>query len=350
MTARSSHKKTLNDFELESDKAILDWTQTCGLKEQIQDIVAMARGPFAHPVILLTGYEGVGKRHVATAVAAAFFCETGQACGVCESCKEVQHGHQRDIMTIHGRDHTSLKTAELHEIQEFLSVLSTSGQRIAIISDCERMTKEASNRMLKTLEEPPSGVRIIMTTSRPLNLLPTVLGRCLKISVKPPCEADVKTWMQSRGFDVGAVTHQDTNQEAFKWLMRKTGGAIGAIARDIERVEALDQSKELLRRLLFGGSPKQVLDAASEIAKDKALTLADSLAMVEWILNQNSMQNSIQNGLQKHDAVVAVRRRHLLSQGRRMAVQGKIALNQQLLLESIGLVPFVKDEYFWGAV
>jgi hypothetical protein len=300
-----SHKTAQAEEQIPGD--ILDWTKTYGLSDQIAKIAAIVNGPFGHPVILLTGYEGIGKRHVALGVAASLFCELGQSCGQCGSCLEVMSAIHPELLVIHGRPVSSLKTTDMQAFQEHIQTKSSLGRRVAIITDCDRMTREASNRILKTLEEPPEKVLMILTTSKPLSLPETILGRCLKLRVIPP----------NAGHYLASKAEQDASTYA--------------------------EVKAYLQELVAATRAKDVIDVAAKLVAFKSMSLEFFLKALEWELNRHyKSAEPIQTVV--GDPVVTLRRRQLLSELRRFSVHKKIALNTQLALESIGLVKFLRRE------
>ena len=170
------------------------------VKSELSSVMDFGR---MHPVVLLEGRAGLGKRHLAWWLAARWLCHArlkgksspSSPCGVCSHCKEVIAGVHRDVFVIDHRGET-IKTAEIEALQDHVGMLSGDGVRVAIIMDADLMNLEACNRALKTLEEPGDQVRIIMTTSRPLALPATILGRCLRWRVPVPPRHEVLAWMR----------------------------------------------------------------------------------------------------------------------------------------------------------
>lgn len=313
----------------------LDWRATIGLEPvfaALRDVVANGR---MHPVVLLYGSEGVGKRPLALWLAAMFLCQTKSACGTCGSCRELLAGLHPDLLLIDEPEETSLKTGVFEDLQRNLDMLSAGGVRVAVITDCDRMTREAANRMLKTLEEPPEHVRIIMTTSRPQALLPTVLGRCLRWRVIPPTEDQLLPWFKTLLTKHGRSMESD--DLCRQWL-RRLGCCPGLLLRELD--DADDRGGAISSRvhgLLAARSASDVLRIADDLARSTKASLSEILSASEWELNR-----LYRNGNQPDDAEAAarIRRRRILQTLRVLSVRGKVHLNTQLAAESIGLAAF----------
>lgn len=315
----------------------LDWRQTVGLdgvRSELSHLMASGR---MHPVVLLQGPDGVGKRPLALWMAAKFLCQTRSACGTCGSCREVLAGIHPDVLLLDERDENVLKTAALEELQKNLDILSPGGVRVAIITDCDRMTREAANRMLKTLEEPPEHIRIILTTSRPRALLPTVLGRCLRWRVTPPREDVVLPWLKAELAKRGRG--QESDEFCMSWI-RRLGACPGLIKKELDDVD--DRGAAISSRvhgLFQARSSGEVLRIADELARTTKASLGEILSASEWELNQ-----AYRNGASSSQgAVTRIKRRHILRELRLLAVRGKVHLNAQLAAESIGLAAFAVE-------
>ena len=159
-TSAKSPKQPVNSRaagSLTSGASTLDWRKLIGLDDVKADLSRCLDTTRMHPVVLLEGREGAGKRHLATWMAARFFCNTPnlsqRACGSCSSCREVLAGMHRDVMILDlGRE--TIKTSDIEQFQVFFDILSSNAIRFGVIMNADRMTKEACNRLLKTLEEP----------------------------------------------------------------------------------------------------------------------------------------------------------------------------------------------------
>ena len=146
--------------------------------------------------LLFTGPAGVGKRTTARAVAMALNCRKrgisqGDACGSCQSCRQIASDHHPDILLIEPqRDYL-----RIDQIRKLLATLSmkpfSAEQRVVIIAEAQAMNPEAANALLKVLEEPPENTTLILTALQKSDLLPTIISRCRHIRFNPLKPEDV---------------------------------------------------------------------------------------------------------------------------------------------------------------
>ncbi|MCX6117728.1 MAG: AAA family ATPase [Proteobacteria bacterium] len=327
-------KKTLVSRESEINFQLPDWMQTTGLGPNLQQLHKVLTSAFAPPVLLLIGPAGVGKRHLASFAAAHFFCEQERACGTCSSCLEVLAGIHPEILFMSDREQKSLKTSDMLKVQEFLSVQSRERFRVVVICDCDRLTPEAANRMLKTLEEPPEQARIILTTSRVKSLLPTLLGRCLQLKLKPLDQSELRQWISKQ---FSPRTPESFTPEMVETAMRFSGYSPGKLLDIFGKTEiAFVEVIEKIQQLFETNNSKDVLKHSENLSKSLNVMTQDLLAYSEFVLNQN-----YRNSFESQQFVQASLRRQKLSEVRRLAVREKIVLNHQLAAESIGLAPFI---------
>ncbi|RMF26035.1 MAG: DNA polymerase III subunit delta', partial [Chloroflexi bacterium] len=134
---------------------------------------AVMTGRLGH-AYLFTGPTGVGKGTLAQALAQAVLC-TGDAppCGRCRACRLVEAGHHPDLHWLAPQD-GSLKIEQVRELERQLALTPVEGSRhVAVLEGMEQATVGAANALLKTLEEPPPAVLLILLTEEADALLPT---------------------------------------------------------------------------------------------------------------------------------------------------------------------------------
>lgn len=133
---------------------------------------------------LFHGYIIEGKESETQKLAEAFIstalCERhdGDACGMCASCRKIADGNSEDIIRI-GRPGESVKDRAVEGMISRAMQRSYTGHRMfMLVSNADSMTLRAQNRLLKTLEEPPEGVTIILTVENAESLVQTIRSRC----------------------------------------------------------------------------------------------------------------------------------------------------------------------------
>ncbi|MBE0480197.1 MAG: DNA polymerase III subunit delta' [Dehalococcoidia bacterium] len=152
---------------------------------------------------LFTGPPHVGKMTLALKLAQALNCETGrQPCGECRSCKHIAAGSHPDVRIIArtaepGAGEADLKKeikiAQIRELQQTASLEPYEGRyRVFIINGAEHLNEESANCLLKTLEEPPQRVLIILVTTNERMLLPTVVSRCQRMELFPLSSGEIE--------------------------------------------------------------------------------------------------------------------------------------------------------------
>lgn len=149
---------------------------------------ALRSGRMAHAYLFL-GPEGVGKRLTALTLAKAMNCksspEAGDSCEGCPSCAKINSSNHADVILLEPEGEV-IKIHQVRELQRQLRYRPLEGgRRVCIIDPADKMNDAASNALLKTLEEPPDETHLILITSNPHQILPTILSRCQWVKFKP---------------------------------------------------------------------------------------------------------------------------------------------------------------------
>ena len=159
----------------------------------------VSSGKTAH-AYLFAGPPGVGKTTLARRLAAALLCRGDSAppCGTCRDCRLVATSHHADLLVIEpqqvgGSSRQSLKADQVRELRSQLARTPVEGsRRVAIVRRFDEATVSAANTLLKTLEEPPPHVVIVLLADDPNQILPTIVSRCQPISLRPLPAAQVE--------------------------------------------------------------------------------------------------------------------------------------------------------------
>lgn len=166
------------------------------MKEHLQK--ALESQKISHAYII-NGERFSGKEFIAKIFASALQCEKGEVnpCGECHSCKQSLSGNHPDIIYL---SHEKPGTIGVDDIREQVNndvaiKPYSSPYKVYIINEAEKMTVQAQNAILKTLEEPPEYVVIMLLTENVNALLPTVLSRCVLLNMKPVANQFVKKYL-----------------------------------------------------------------------------------------------------------------------------------------------------------
>jgi DNA polymerase-3 subunit gamma/tau len=139
---------------------------------------AIKNNRVAHAYIF-SGARGVGKTTAARILAKAMNCAKGptaEPCGECDSCKEIAAGTSLDVIEIDAASNRGIdQIRELREMVRYAPAASRS--KVVILDEAHMLTGEASNALLKTLEEPPDRVIFVMATTQPEDLADTIRSR-----------------------------------------------------------------------------------------------------------------------------------------------------------------------------
>ncbi|MBF0552402.1 MAG: DNA polymerase III subunit delta' [Deltaproteobacteria bacterium] len=139
---------------------------------------------------LFTGIDGIGKRTTALELAKAVNCAhpaTGDSCGTCQSCGKIEAGLHPDVRMIEPHEGANnIKIEQIREIKRWMRFRPNEGlYRVTIIPGYYPLTDEASNALLKTLEEPPQSNILVLTAVDRRKVLGTIASRCQQIPFNP---------------------------------------------------------------------------------------------------------------------------------------------------------------------
>lgn len=166
------------------------------LKEHLQNAISTNKVSHAY---IINGERSSGKEFIARIFAMALQCEKGGAepCGECHSCKQALSNNQPDIVYVSHEKPNSIGVEDIRaQINGDIGIKPySSPHKIYIMNEGEKMTVQAQNALLKTLEEPPAYAVILILTTHVEALLPTILSRCVVLNMKPVSDALVKKFL-----------------------------------------------------------------------------------------------------------------------------------------------------------
>ena len=186
----------------------------------------LSLGQLSH-AYLLVGPPQVGKGALAMKMAQALNClQDSPPCGGCASCRRVERGIHADVQVIApsadertGRMRSEIGIDQVRDMEHAAALGAYEGKyRVFIIDGVEKMSLEASNALLKTLEEPPPGVIFLLLSSREDELLSTIRSRCQRLEVKPVPEREMVELL---------VSEHGLGAEDAELLARLSAGRLG---------------------------------------------------------------------------------------------------------------------------
>jgi DNA polymerase-3 subunit delta' len=163
----------------------------------------LARGQMHH-AYLLTGPQGVGRRTLALRLAQALNCleppAPGMPCGTCRACRLIAQMQHPDLSVVQAEAvGGTLKVDQVRELQRSLALAPYEARyRVALLLRFEEAHLSAANALLKTLEEPPPNVILILTASSAEGLLETIVSRCEVLRLRPLPLSLVESGLQAR--------------------------------------------------------------------------------------------------------------------------------------------------------
>lgn len=158
----------------------------------------------SHAYIIQGDYSS-GKKMLATIFAKTLQCEQkkNEPCNQCISCMQSDSRNHPDIIYVTHEKPTSIGIDDVRsQINASIQVKPYSSEyKIYIVDEAEKMTVEAQNAILKTIEEPPSYAILILLTTNLGKLLSTILSRCVVLQIKPVKDQQIKQYLLSKGIE-----------------------------------------------------------------------------------------------------------------------------------------------------
>jgi DNA polymerase-3 subunit delta' len=203
------------------------------------------------------GASGIGKKRVAWAMAQALICESEERpCGACAVCRRVENQQSESVLFIEP-EKGHIKLESTHQILDFLSLQRIGRARVVIIDGAQLMNPQATNALLKVLEEPPPETYFILVVSELSQLLPTLRSRVQVLRFSPLSETQIQ----------GA-------EPAPEWMVRSARGSFEQLAafRDETSEELRALTYDYIQSALAGR--REGLEALLDRTKDREAALS----------------------------------------------------------------------------
>ena len=293
----------------------MSWSSIIG-QERITSLLkrTLQNDHVAH-AYLFYGPEGIGKDALAIEFAKALNCTKGgiEACGVCSPCLRMDSLQQPNVKLVYalpvgkneknGDDPISVLTdAQVTEVQEQIQIkakdpyrrieipkanfikinsirdikreaalsVTDNGKKIIIIFNADMMNAEASNSLLKTLEEPLPGTILLLTTSAKDQLLPTIISRCQLIKCDVLSDAEIET----------ALVARDGVDEGIARLVAQLANGSYSNARRLSVQNMIEERADVIEfmRIVLGKRKSALIDEIDELASS-----ADRIGIERWL-------------------------------------------------------------------
>ena len=218
---------------------------------------------------LFLGTEGIGKKEIAKEFAKKILCDTKEDDCTCKSCVCFDSNNHPDLYII-DYENQSIKIEEIRKLTEkVIEKPIISNKKVYIINNAETMTKEAQNCLLKTLEEPPEFVVIIMISSNDNLILNTIKSRCMSVKFKKIDNNELLDYSKN----VLGYTEISNN------LLKSFDGSIGKAAKLQENKELYDQIEKLIINFAKKDLIDIILDAKILYDKENIFDILDHVTV-----------------------------------------------------------------------
>jgi DNA polymerase III subunit delta' len=282
------------------------------VKDLLKRMLEARRVPAA---LLLSGEEGIGKKLFALEIAKALNCRTPrgvQACDECASCKRIVRinlptsDDKDELRRIFWTDHPDVgfvrppgrvfHVVQMREIEREANYRPFEGAaRVFLVDEADKFNDASANALLKILEEPPPTSYIILITSRPAMLLPTIRSRCQVIRFSPLTIDEIEQYLSR---------YKKLKTAEARLRARLAGGSIArAIASDLEGYQS--QRATMLRVLEAAAvehDRTQLLAVAEELNSprykdqyESGLDVLETLIRDAWIIALGASEEQIVN-------------------------------------------------------
>lgn len=210
---------------------------------------AMIHSGKVPPALLFYGSRGTGKTTAARIFAAALNClnrQSGDACGECASCAQVQKGNLTSVIEIDAASNGGVD--QVRRLKDILWVSHDSQWRVVILDEAHSMSKEAYNALLKITEEPPPFTVFVLVTTEPEKIIPTVRSRCMAFDFHRIRSAE----LVERLAHISEVENLQAEESLFLEIAKQVQGGLRDAVMLLDQVSLIGVKDSLQFREYFG--------------------------------------------------------------------------------------------------
>lgn len=195
---------------------------------------------------MFIGNEGIGKKLIAKDFSKSLLCLNKCGCGICKSCIEFINNNNPDFYILQSEE-KNIKVEQIRYIQKKVQEKPIiSEKKIYIIDNADTMTVEAQNCLLKTLEEPPEFVTIILIGKNEDEFLNTIKSRCMIIHFQELEEENIKQYMQEK-FNMKIISPT---------VLKTFEGSIGKAIKLKDKVDIYNE----INNIIYSLENKDIID------------------------------------------------------------------------------------------
>jgi DNA polymerase-3 subunit delta' len=292
-------------------------------------------GGNARHAYLFTGPAGVGRRTLALRFAQALNCPEriapGEPCGTCRDCRQMLAQQHPDLRIVQPEDNehrpVEAGTLKIEQVRELRATFHlkpfTAPYRIALFLRFQEANDQASNALLKTLEEAPAHAVVMLTADDPEALLPTVVSRCEVVRLRPLPTSAIASALQGRGLEASRVA----------LIAHLSGGRPGYAIRLAEDPNLLQSREERLNdlQMLLPSSRVAKFAYAEKLSKDKSALRQTVLVWLSYwrdVLLRVARADAPITNVDRGTEIEAIARRSELTGTRRFVRRLERALEQ----------------------
>jgi DNA polymerase-3 subunit delta' len=288
----------------------------------------ISRGALRH-AYLFTGPPGLGRRTLALRLAEALNCTKppalGQPCGACRDCRQIESMTHPDLSIVQAEtEGGTLKVDQIREVRRALTLKPYQAKyRVALFLRFQEASEGAANALLKTLEEAPEYVILVLTADSSEQLLPTITSRCEVLRLRPLPTDVIEAHLLQHGAEAGQA----------HLIAHVSSGRPGYALRLLNDESALEFRAERLTdlRQLLSSTRVQKFNYAEKLAKDKETMRQTLLVWLSFwrdvLLRSSGAKASIAN-VDQDVSITSLARDFELSRVRRVVSDLEAALKR----------------------